>query len=228
MKDLWRKPYHVVLEVENQECAIIKRLAPLGLRHLIVADIRSSSPKSVKHLVELDSEEVKQLKNPPAELKVLTERGKAQTKSSIWLESEGCGVCHTILSSDAFLVSGKSIADSTIMYNFMVPSFEAFKKIVSSLEAAGLKVNVLKMGMFEAKEGVLTEKQERIFWLALKGGFFDYPRKIDSVELSERLGISPSTLSEITRRGMRRLLENYFKGETQVQTNSETNPKQKH
>jgi predicted DNA binding protein len=213
MKEQWSKPYHVVLEVENRQCSIVKRLAPLGLRYLKVVDIRSSSPKSVKHLIELDPAEVRQIKNPPAELKDITMRSKGKGKSSIWLESEGCGVCHTILSCDAFLVSGKNMADYTIMYNFMVPSFEAFKKIVSAMESAGLKVKVLKMGKFEPKQGVLTEKQERIFWLALKGGFFDYPRKIDTVELAAKLGISPSTLSEITRRGMRRLLENYFKNE---------------
>jgi hypothetical protein len=213
MKDHWSKPYHVVLEVENRQCTIVKRLAPLGLKHLKVIDIRSSSPKSVKHLIELDPAEVRQIKNPPAELKAIAE-GKGEGKSSVWLESEGCGVCHTILSSDAFLVSGKSMGDYTIMYSFMVPSFEAFQKIVSALEAAGLKVNVLKMGKFEPHAGVLTEKQERIFWLALKGGFFEYPRKIDTVELAAKLGISPSTLSEITRRGMRRLLESYFKSET--------------
>ncbi len=213
MKDLWRNPYHVVLEVENRHCAIVKRLKPLGLRHIKVVDIRSSSPESVKHLVELDPEEVKQIKNPPVELKAISARGKSEVKNSAWLESGGCGVCHAILSSDAFLVSGKSIADDSIMYSFMVPSFEAYQKIVSSLKATGLKVNVLKMGRFEPKEGVLTEKQERIFWLALKGGFFDYPRKIDTVELAAKLGISPSTLSEITRRGMRRLLQSYFKNE---------------
>ena len=74
MKDLWRKPYHVVLEVENRQCAIVKRFRPLGLRHIKVADIRSSSPKSVKHLVELDPEEVRQIKNPPPELKVLADK----------------------------------------------------------------------------------------------------------------------------------------------------------
>jgi predicted DNA binding protein len=213
MKDQWSKPYHVVLEVENRQCAIAKRLAPLGLKHIKVADIRSSSPKSVKHLIELDPAEVRQIKNPPVELKAIAQ-GKGVGKSSVWLESEGCGVCLTILSSDAFLVSGKSIEDCTIMYSFMVPSFEAFQKIVSAMEAAGLKVKVLKMGKFEPQKGVLTEKQESIFWLALKGGFFDYPRKIDTIGLAAKLGISPSTLSEITRRGMRRLLESYFKNET--------------
>ncbi|MCW4010532.1 MAG: helix-turn-helix domain-containing protein [Candidatus Bathyarchaeota archaeon] len=210
MREPWSSPYHVVLEVENKQCAIVKRLSPLGLRHLKVADIRSSNPKSVKHLIELDPEEVRQIKNPPPELKATL----AQGKSSIWLESEGCGVCNTILSCDAFLVSGKSIEDYTIMYSFMVPSFEAYQKIVSAMETAGLTVRVLKMGRFEAKAGVLTEKQERIFWLALKGGFFDYPRKIDMSELAAKLGISASTLSEIMRRGMRRLLESYFKSET--------------
>ncbi len=213
MKDRWSKPYHVVLEVENRLCAIVRRLSPLGLKHLKVVDIRSSSPHSVKHLIELDPSEVRQIRNPPAELRAIFAQGKGEGKSSIWLESEGCGVCNTILSCDAFLVSGKSVEGYTIMYSFMVPSFEAFQRIVSAMESACLKVKVLKMGKFEPKPGVLTEKQERIFWLALKGGFFDYPRKIDTVELAAKLEISPSTLSEITRRGMRRLLESYFKNE---------------
>jgi predicted DNA binding protein len=209
MVDKWRKPHHVVLEVENTQCTIMKRLAPLGLKHLKVTDIRSSTSKSVKHLIELDPAEVNQIKNLPSDLKALLKRDK----SSIWLESEGCGVCNTILSCDAFLVSGRSMEDYTIMYNFMVPSFEAFQRIVATLESAGLQVKVLKMGKFEPKLGILTEKQERIFWLALKGGFFDYPRKIDTVELAAKLGISPSTLSEITRRGMRRLLESHFRNQ---------------
>ena len=218
MKDAWRKPYHVVLEVENRQCRIVKKCASLGLKHLKVVDIRGSNKSSVKHLVELDPNEVKKIKNPPPELKAIGVKGQNKGKASIWLESEGCGVCNTILSCDAFLVSGKSMEDFSIMYNFMVPSFEAYQKIVTDMEGAGLKVNVLKMGKFEPRKGVLTEKQERIFWLALKGGFFDYPRKIDTVELAAKLGISPSTLSEITRRGLRRLLEHYYKQESQLGT----------
>ena len=104
--------------------------------------------------------------------------------------------------------------ENTINYSFIVPTFEAYKSIVSALEKSGHKVNVLKMGSFEPKTGVLTEKQEKIFWLALKGGFFDYPRKIGTQELSAKLGISPATLSEILRRGTRRILEHYFEKET--------------
>lgn len=211
--DLWRKPYHVVLEVENRNCSILKRLTTLSLEHFKVIDIRSSNSKAVKHLIELDSDETRKIKNQPNELTSLCLKDGAEGKASIWLESEGCEICNTILDSDAFLVSGKSIADYTIMYSFIVPSFEAYRQIVTTMEKNGLNVTVLKIGKFGPQKGVLTEKQERIFWLALKGGFFDYPRKIDTTELAAKLGISPSTLSEITRRGMRRLLESYFKNE---------------
>ena len=210
MADMWRKPYHVVIEVENRQCRILKKVVSLGIKHLKVTDIRSSSSGSVKHLIELDRE---QLKKIPKEFKIVASRGKAESKPSIWFESEGCEVCNCILSRDAFLISGKSMEENTIKYSFIVPTFEAYKSIVSALENSGHKVNVLKMGSFEPKTGVLTEKQERIFWLALKGGFFDYPRKIGTQELSDKLGIRPSTLSEMLRRGTRRLLEHYFEKE---------------
>ncbi len=207
MTDLGRKPYHVVIEVENRQCRILKNFATFGLEHLKVADIRSSSSGAIKHLIELDRNQVKKV---PKDLKIVVSTNKAQNKQSMWFESEGCDVCNTILSRGAFLISGKSMEEVTIMYSFIVSTFEAYTSIISALENSGHKVNVLKKGSFEPKSGILTEKQERIFWLALKGGFFDYPRKIGVRELSAKLGICPSTLSEIVRRGTRRLLEHYF------------------
>jgi predicted DNA binding protein len=211
MVDVWRKPYHVVIEVENRQCRMLKKFTALGIQHLKVTDIRSSISGSVKHLIELHSEQVKKV---PEDFKMIAPRGKKESKPSMWFESEGCEVCNTILSLDAFLISGKSMEKNTINYSFIVPTFEAYKGIVSALEKSGHKVNVLKMGSFEPKSGVLTEKQEKIFWLALKSGFFDYPRKIGTQELSAKLGISPATLSEILRRGTRRMLEHYFEKET--------------
>ena len=211
MVDVWRKPYHVVIEVENRQCRILRKFDSLGIQQLKVTDIRSSSSGSVKHLIELDREQVKKI---PKDFKVFLPKGKAESKPSIWFDSEGCEVCNTILCRDAFLISGKSMEEHTIKYSFIVPTFEAYKSIISALENSGHKVTVLKMGSFEPKTGVLTQKQEKIFWLALKGGFFDYPRKIGTRELASKLGIKSSTLSEILRRGTRRLLEHYFEKES--------------
>ena len=207
MVDAWREPYHVVIEIENKQCKMVKKLASLGLKHLKVVDVRSSSSGSVRHLMDVGEDQTRKVP------KELAAKGHVEGKSSVWLESEGCEVCNTILAHDAFLVSGKSMEDSIITYSFMVPTFEAYTGIIGDLEKAGYKVNVRKVGKFEQQIGVLTENQERIFWLALKSGFFDYPRQVGMAELAAKLGISSATLSEIMRRGTRRLLEHYFKRE---------------
>ncbi len=186
---------------------MVKKLAALGFNHLKVVDVRSSISGSVRHLMDVGEDQAKKV---PQELAA---KGHVEGKSAVWLESEGCGVCNTILGHDAFLVSGKSMQDNIISYSFMVPTHEAYRGIISDLQRAGYIVNVRKVGKFEQQIGVLTENQERIFWLALKSGFFDYPRRVGMAELASKLGISPATLSEIMRRGTRRLLEHYFKRE---------------
>jgi predicted DNA binding protein len=210
MTEAWRKPYHVVIEVENKHCEVLKKFVSLGLGPLKVNDIRGSKNGHVKHLVELDDEQSKKI---PKGLTTAEYGNKAEKKPSMWFESQGCEVCNTILSKEAFLISGKSLEDDKVAYSFLVPTFEAYTAIITALENVGHKVTVLKMGSFKSKTGVLTRKQERLFWLALKGGFFDYPRKIGVRGLGSRLGISPATLSETMRRGTRRLLENYFEKE---------------
>ncbi len=207
MVDGWREPYHVVIEVENKQCKMVRKLASLGFKHLKVVDVRSSSSGSVRHLMDVGEDQAHKVP------KELTTKGHVEGKSSVWMESEGCEVCNTILSHDAFLVSGKSMQNNIITYSFMVPTFEAYQGIIGNLEKSGHKVNVRKIGKFEQQIGILTENQERIFWLALKSGFFEYPRQIGMAELAGKLGISAATLSEIMRRGTRRLLEHYFKRE---------------
>lgn len=209
MTETWLKPYHVVIAVENKQCRVLEEFASLGLKQLKVTDIRGSSSGTVKHLVELDAKDAEKISK---DWKSTSQR-KAESKHSLWFESQGCEVCNTILSHGAFLISGRSVEEHTIMYSFIVPTFEVYTGIISALENSGHKVNVLKRGSFEAKSGVLTENQERIFWLALKSGFFDYPRKIGLRELADKLGVRPSTLSEIIRRGTKRLLKQYFESE---------------
>ncbi|MCW4031848.1 MAG: helix-turn-helix domain-containing protein [Candidatus Bathyarchaeota archaeon] len=209
MSQRWDKPYHVIIEIENKRCKVFKMLEKQGIHQFKVNDIRSSSKGSFGHLVELDQDQIKKI----AQHKLI-EIGIEGTKgnsSTTWIESKGCEVCNTILSHGSFLISGRTLQDFTLTYTFIVPSFKAYRNIITVLEDLGLQLKVRKLGKFEPKKEILTEKQEKILWLALSAGYFEFPKKIDSAKLSHKLGISPSTLSEITRRGIRRLLEHYFK-----------------
>ncbi|MBI4362611.1 MAG: helix-turn-helix domain-containing protein [Euryarchaeota archaeon] len=53
----------------------------------------------------------------------------------------------------------------------------------------------------------LTSRQERAILHALRRGYYDVPRRCDLEDLSRSLGLSRSGLSELLRRGERRLIE---------------------
>ena len=160
---------------------------------------------TTRHLVKIPSQQIDRI---PQSVKVSQAKGKMET--SVWIDSSGCDVCTTILSNSSFLISGRTIEDGALLYSFIAPNYETFQTIISSLEGKGFKPQILEVGKFQRRREILTEKQERALWFALKMGFFEYPKKIHSEELSRRLKIAPSTLSETMRRGIRRLLEDHF------------------
>jgi len=209
MKNLWNQPHQVAIEVENDECRVRNMMRPLGIEQFNIIDIRGSTTGSIRHLVELAPEQAKKV--PKHVLMKTFEGVSALRKSASWIECKGCTVCNTIVSHGAFLISGISTRGSVISYSFLTPNFDAYKAIISTLEKRKFKVRLLKVGKAESRTGILTEKQQRILWIALQAGYFDYPKRTDSTELAGRLGISPATLTEITRRGIRRLLSNHFK-----------------
>lgn len=208
MKRPYDEPYHIVMEIVNKRCKVLRILKEVGIQRFNVIDVRGIAEGITRHLVRMPT---KQIEKVPETMLVKTwSSRKIAGETSSWLDSNGCDVCNTILSHGSFLIAGRNIEDHTIVYSFIAPNFDAFKGIISTLEDNGLKPKVLEVGKYKRKGKILTEKQERTLWLALKMGFFEYPRKIHTVELSRRLGIGPSTLSEITRRGIRRLLKHHF------------------
>jgi predicted DNA binding protein len=207
MKHRNDEPYHITIEVENKQCKILKMLKTSGIDQFKVIDIRSAAKGLTSHLVQMPTKHINKI--PSNSFK--TQKGtKTKDETSGWINSTGCEVCSTILSNDSFLISGRSLGGYNISYSFIARNYEAFQNIISKMEKNGLKPKILEVRKYQPKQKVLTETQERVLWLAYKMGFFAYPRKINTLELSQRLKIKPATLSEITRRGIRRLLEYHF------------------
>jgi predicted DNA binding protein len=202
------EPYHITIEIENKRCKIMKMLDRLGIQQFEMTDVRSYAPHSTGHLVRMSREQFNKL---PKRLIKTQDNSIPEGEASLWLNSSGCDVCNTMLSHEAFLVSGRNVKNYTIVYSFIAPNFNAFKDIISKLESKGLKPKIVEVEKYTPKGKILTKKQESVLWFAYNMGFFDYPRKINSIELSDKLGIGVSTLSEITRRGMHRLLKDHFK-----------------
>jgi predicted DNA binding protein len=196
------EPYHITIEVVNQKCKGLRILESLGIDQYTLKDVRGLPEGPTRHLIKIPKEQIKRV--PKDKFTKINSNGEA------WFDSDGCDVCNTILSNMSFLVSARHISGYTIIYDFVVPNYEAFQRILATLEDKGLSPNIIEVTQFKSKMKVLTEKQERTLWLALKFGFFEYPRKINSIELSKKLGVVTSTFSETTRRGIRRILKHYF------------------
>ncbi|GEM_PF-1953807 len=96
MRKSWNDPYHVVIEVENERCKVLTMMEDMGIRQFKVIDMRGSSTGSIRHLVELPLDQVNKISKE--KLIRSQENTEAEGKSTIWVESEGCDVCNTMLS----------------------------------------------------------------------------------------------------------------------------------
>ena len=89
------------------------------------------------------------------------------------------------------------------------------KSLMKELEQQGVVAEVIKIAQLE-EEQELTARQENILQIALEKGYYEFPKKITLRQLAKALDISPATLTEILRRGQKRVLQEHFKGRPSV------------
>lgn len=82
-------------------------------------------------------------------------------------------------------------------------------ELSEELEATGCDVRIERVTKLSEK-GILTPRQEEILRAAFASGYFDYPRKTNSLKLAQKLSISISTLSEVMRAAQRRIIAEYL------------------
>lgn len=89
------------------------------------------------------------------------------------------------------------------------------KKFLDAIKLIGNIKNVsFKTAAYKEHDllSCLTDKQRKIVIEAMKNGYYDYPKKISSEELSKRVGVSKATLLEHLRKAEGRLLRNIITG----------------
>jgi len=63
----------------------------------------------------------------------------------------------------------------------------------------------------------MTTNQETAIRVAYELGYFDIPRKISLKKLGKILGMAPSTLNEVLRRGEKKIIEYYFRNKDRLE-----------
>ncbi len=177
------------------------------------------SEKGVKDLVEIAGpqesmdEVLKDIRKNPLVSKVdttMTERGKIVGA----VTTSRCDICRILTDSDVFLISAETKAAGKVEWTLVMSDKDVLKGIFDRLKSKSVVAELVKLTKIDDKES-LTERQDKITHVAFERGYFDYPKRISLRELARMFDVSQSTLSEILRKGQRKIVLDYFKKQRQ-------------
>jgi predicted DNA binding protein len=178
------------------------------------------SDKGVKDLVEIAGpqevmdEVLSDIKKNPLVSKIdtsVTERGKVISS----VTTSRCDICRILTDADVFLISAESRGGGKVDWTLVLSDKDVLKGIFDHLKTKGVDAELVKLTKIDDKES-LTERQDKITHVAFERGYFDYPKRISLRELARMFEVSPSTLSEILRKGQRKIVLDYFKKQRQT------------
>jgi predicted DNA binding protein len=130
-------------------------------------------------------------------------------KVNFWVETQSCKVCKQIAQSAAIPINVRVNSTGEVKYKIIFPSLKQSESFRSSLESVGINFEfTVNDNQFLKSE--LTTRQKFILVTAYKMGYFAVDREISLTNLSDKIGISPSSLEETIRRILLKLIQNYF------------------
>ncbi len=181
-----------------------------------IIDSKALDSKEVRDLVEIEVEEEDDLErvmnsmrqNPNIyDLDISPiERGKLLAVFS----TNHCVVCRLLAGTECFLTASTTTPDNRLQWTLLVTGRGSLQKLMKNLEEVRADPKLVRMIEINDTDA-LTARQEQITRMAYERGYFDFPRRIGLRELAKIFGISTSTLSEILRKGQRRIMTRYFR-----------------
>jgi len=135
-------------------------------------------------------------------------KSKTQSKALAVVETE-CVVCRTLANSSCFLQRAATLDDGSLEWDLILEDREALKKLTGDLSKYDCSVELAKISEV-ADEDALTKRQEEVLRVAFERGYFDYPKNIGIRELARGFHLSTSTVSEILRKGQKKILHSYI------------------
>ena len=175
-----------------------------------VIDSKTGSSQEVRDLVQIEVENEGDLQKVIDQIRNnLDISALDKSKVLAAFSTCHCVVCKLLAGSDCFLTGSTTTKEGRTRWTLLVTEREALQNLIAELAACNADPQLVKITEIKT-EDELTMRQEQITRMAFERGYFDFPRKTDLKELADIFGISTSTLSEILRKGQRRIMAGYF------------------
>ena len=161
---------------------------------------------SIRGLLRLKAKKIAELLSnlpPLCDVVVTSERD-----AKILLKEHSCFIALPILDSGCIITSVEIKGDSVRWQ--IICDDDDFLALIEKLESAKVEFEIAYKGRPEGRSEI-TFREEEVLRFAYEKGYFDFPKRIKLEEIAKHFGIAPSTLSEILRRGQKKILEKYFR-----------------
>ncbi len=189
---------------------VVKRF-PIEVR---ILDIIPFGKDGVQDLVEIklngaDIEEVKKFIEGIDEVGEVNIDHVDSSKALGIVKTKMCYGCKALLQCDCFLISSVTTQDDRVEWTMLAGDREKLKNLVAELDKHDAQPKLIKLTSIK-DDDLLTDRQEKIVKTAYDRGYYDFPKRIGVKELADMFEVSTATLSEILRRGQKKIIETYF------------------
>ncbi len=175
----------------------------------------------IKDLVDINLREsdadsvIESIKNAPHVQSIeVTERDKGRLLAIVMVKD--CPGCLALASADTFLLAAHTTEDKRMEWKVAFSERGDLDNLIWQLQSAGGDVTMVRVSN-TLDEGLrLTDRQLRIVEVAYKRGYYDYPKRISIRELARIFSVSTATVSEILRRGQRKIIKEHFESKKKI------------
>lgn len=198
----------VWIRVIRRDCDVANAISAVDLNRANVKILRVSPGRTMSsHMLRI-------INGDPEELRaILIRKGvrvvRILNNNTLWVRSRSCSACSLLSREDCVVVEGIPTTSTEMSYRLLVPGLRALKDIIRSLADAGLKPVVLRRAE-HIEPGELTPRQLEVLLFAYKKGYFDTPRKISLTEMAGIMGIRATSLRDIIRRALKKVVRKYL------------------
>ncbi|MCK4969880.1 MAG: helix-turn-helix domain-containing protein [Thermoplasmata archaeon] len=202
-------------------CSWIYNLAKEHQVRVLLIDTVQADESITKDLVEINLREedsdavIEFIKDFEHVVNVeITERHKGRLLAIV--EVRDCPGCVSLATSDVFLLSAHTTEDKRIEWKVAFSNREDLDKLIWDMQSTGSDVELVRVSNAIDDGLRLTDRQLKIVEVAFKRGYYDYPKRISIRELARIFGVSTATVSEILRRGQRKIIKEHFEGKKKI------------
>jgi predicted DNA binding protein len=191
-----------LIEVSREDCKVTNTIFRNKFRVEIMR-LKISSDFTIHRLICQDSKE-----------EVLNELRKEGIqcsevgKNSIWARSGSCSACAFLSGENVIITGSKSYNRTRLAYRFKAPSMAYVRALNAKLQDKGFAPLLIEAE--DESNSDLTDREKEIIEIAFRKGYYDSDRKISMKDLAKELHVSVPSLSDVLRRGTRKIIKDYI------------------